>query len=215
MVAQRSSAQSAAKWRSEHDVWISHASLDLSDVEWLSGVRRLTLWAVKTPEGLLSLLPQLQWLDIRGGAGTTIDVVNGCSNLTYLAVNQIRGLHDLSALGGQTSLRLLSLYGLPQVRSLPSLAGLVHLQRLEIGSMKGLSGLSPLLEAPRLEELLLIRAVALSSKDPEAIAAHPTIRAFEWFAEDVPDKTWVPVVDRVGRPKAQPMEPSAWFDRNQ
>lgn len=214
MAAQRRSAQSAAKWRSEHDVWIDHASLDPSDVEWLSGVRRLTLWAVKTPEGLLSSLPQLQWLDIRGGSGTSIDVVNGCSNLTYLAVNQIRGLHDLSALGGQTSLRLLSLYGLPQVRSLPSLAGLVHLKRLEIGSMKGLSGLGPLLEAPCLEELLLIKAVALSSTDPAAIAAHPTIRAFEWFAEDVPDKTWVPVVDRVGRPKAKPVEASDWFARN-
>jgi len=80
--------------------------------------------------------------------------------------------------------------------------------------MKGLSGLGPLLEAPRLEELLLMGPVALSSTDPEAIAAHPTIRAFEWFAEDVPDKTWIPVVDRVGRPKAQPREASDWFDRN-
>lgn len=123
-------------------------------------------------------------------------------------------LHDTSALGGQASLRLLSLYGLPEVRSLPSLAGLVHLKRLEIGSMKGLSGLGPLLDAPRLQELLLIREVALSSTDPAAIAAHPTIRAFEWFAEDVPDKTWVPVVDQVRRPKVKPMEASAWFARN-
>lgn len=80
--------------------------------------------------------------------------------------------------------------------------------------MKGLSGLGPLLEAPCLEELLLIRAVALSGADPEGIAAHPTIRAFEWFAEDVPVKTWVPVVDRVRRPKARPMKASDWFDLN-
>lgn len=61
MVAQRRSPQSAAKWRSEDDVWIDHASLDLTDVEWLSGVRRLTLWAVKMPSDLLASLPQLEW----------------------------------------------------------------------------------------------------------------------------------------------------------
>ena len=71
--------------------------------------------------------------------------------------------------------------------------------------MKGLSGLGPFLEAPYLEELLLTRAVALSGTDPEAIAAHPRIRAFEWFAADVPNKTWIAVVDRVGRPKARAM----------
>lgn len=80
--------------------------------------------------------------------------------------------------------------------------------------MKGLSGLGPVLEAPCLEELLLMRFVALSGTDPEAIAAHPSIRAFEWFAEDVPDKTWVPVVDRVARPRARAMSASDWFDQN-
>jgi hypothetical protein len=214
MVPQRISAQSAARWRSEHEVVIDHASLDLRDAEWLSKVRRLTLWAVKIPSGLLASLPQLEWLDLRGGSGASIDLVNGCSKLTCLAVNQIRGLHDLSALSGQINLRMLSLYGLPQVRTLPSLANLLHLKRLEIGSMKGLAGLGPLLEAPYLEELLLSKAVALSSADPEAIAAHPSIRAFDWFAEDVPDKTWAPVVDRVGRPKARALNASDWFDQN-
>lgn len=47
----------------------------------------------------------------------------------------------------QASLRLLSLYGLPQLQSLPLLAGLVHLNRLETGSMMPLSWLGPLLEA--------------------------------------------------------------------
>ena len=195
-------------------MWIDHTSLVPSDVEWLSGVRRLTLWAVKTPEGLLPSLPQLQWLDIRGGSGTSIEVVNGCLKLTYLAVNQVRGMNDLAALSAQTNLRLLSLYGLPQVRTLPSFANLLHLKRLEIGSMKGLAGLGPLLEAPYLEELLLFKAVALSSTDPEAIAAHPSIRAFDWFAEDVPVKTWAPIVDRVGRPKARALSASDWFDQN-
>ncbi|MEF3405081.1 hypothetical protein [Agromyces sp. CCNWLW203] len=169
---------------------------------------------MKVPTGLLAALPRLQWLDIRGGSGASIDTVDGCTSLTYLAVNQIRGVNDLSALGRQTNLRLLSLYGLPQVREVPSLAELTHLERVEIGSMKGLSGLRPVLEAPFLEELVLMNAVGLSGTDPEAIAAHPTMRAFEWFAEDVPDSTWVPVMDRVGLPRARAMTASDWFDRN-
>lgn len=196
-------------------VWLDHVRLQPADAEWLSEVRRLTLWAVKVPPGLLAALPRLQWLDIRGGSGVSIEVVDECANLTYLAVNQIRGVHDLSALGRQSNLRLLSLYGLPQVHELPSLAELVHLRRVEIGSMKGLSGLGPVLEAPFLEEVLLMKAVGLSDTDPEAIAAHPSMRAFEWSAlGGVPDATWVPVMDRVGLPSATVMHASDWFDRN-
>ena len=211
----RVTARSAAQWRSDDEVWLDHVSLRPSDAEWLSGVRQLTLRAVKVPPGLLAALPRLQWLDIRGGSGASIDAVDECSNLRYLAVNQVRGVHDLSALGRQSNLRLLSLYGLPQVRELPSLAELVHLKRAEIGSMKGLSGLGPVLEAPFLEELQLMKAVGLSDTDPEAIAAHPSMRAFEWFAlGGVPDSTWVPVMDRVGLPRAGAALASEWFDRN-
>jgi hypothetical protein len=195
-------------------VWLDHVSLRPSDAEWLFEVRRLTLWAVKVPSGLLAALPRLQRLDIRGGSGTSIAAVDGCTSLNYLAVNQIRGVNDLSALGRQVNLRLLSLYGLPQVRSLPSLAELVHLRRVELGSMKGLSGVGPVLEAPLLEEVVFMNEVGLSEADPEAMAAHPSMRAFEWFAEDVPDATWVPVMDRVGLPRARAMPASDWFDRN-
>lgn len=210
----RVSARSAAAWRSEDEVWLDHASLEASDAEWLDPVRRLTLWAVKVPRDLLSSLPQLEWLDIRGGSGLSIDIVKGCQTLTYLQVNQVRGLHDLSALGSLTTLRLLSLYGLPQVRSLPSLGALTELARLEIGSMKGISGLGPALDAPCLKDLLLIKSVTLAKEDPDAIAAHPTLTGFTWVGEDLPVKTWAHVVEHVDRANVRIMYPSDWFDEN-
>ena len=210
----RVSAKSAAAWRSENEVWLDHVTLKASDTEWLSPVRRLTLWAVKVPGDFFSSLPHLEWLDIRGGSGLSIDNVRGCQALTYLQVNQVRGLRDLSALGSLTTLRLLSLYGLPQVRGLPSLGALTELTRLQIGSMKGISGLGPVLDAPCLKDLLLIKAVALAQEDADAIAAHPTLRAFTWHGEDIPVKTWAPVVERVGRASVRNMHPSEWFDEN-
>ena len=199
-------------WLSDDIVRIDHAVLAEADREWLEPVRRLTLWAVKAPPDFFPSLPSLEWLDIRGGSGESADFVGGCAHLRFLAINQVRGMRELSSIGDLTGLELLSLYGLPQVRSLPSLAQLERLRRIEAGSLKGIKELGPLLDAPRLEELILERAVSLSSDDPARIAEHPTLSAFEWFAEDVPDRVWRPIVERIGRPKARAMHPEEWFD---
>lgn len=212
MSAPSGSARTAAKWRSSDDAWLDHVVLVESDLEWLAPVRHLTLWAVKAPERFFSRLPFLQGLDVRGGSSKSAAFVEGCADLRYLVINQVRGLHDLTAVGDLTSLELLQLYGLPQVRTLPSLARLDALRRLDLGSMKGIEGLAPLLDAPGLEELQLSRAVSLAPSDPTCIAEHPTLAAFDWFAEDVPDKVWIPVVERVAKPKTRSMHAKDWFD---
>jgi hypothetical protein len=200
-----------ARWLSEDAVRIDHAVLTESDREWLKPVRRLTLWAVKAPPGFFRGLPLLEWLDVRGGSGESVKFVEGCARLRYLGINQVRGMRDLTPIGDLASLEMLSLYGLPQVRTLPSLAGCECLSRIEAGSLKGIEQLGPLLDAPRLEELVLERAVSMSPSDPERIATHPTLASFEWFAENVPNKVWLPVVERVGKPKARAMLPEEWF----
>lgn len=208
----RVSARAAAKWRSDDTVWLDHAILAESDLEWLEPVRRLTVWSVKTPPGFYRSLPSLEWLDVRGGSGESAAFVDGCVHLRYLSINQVRGLRDLTSIASLISLERLDLYGLPQVRSLPSLMQLDQLARIEAGSLKGIEELGPLLEAPCLEELLLIRAVALSPSDPGRIAEHPTLAAFDWFAEDVPNRVWLPVVERVNKPKPRAMLTEDWFD---
>jgi len=206
------SAFAAAQWQRPDTVVIEHAVIDEQDVDWMVPIRRLDLWAVKTPPGVLGKLPNLEWLNIRGGTGGNLNAAAGCERLRYFGVNQVRGLNDVSVLPTLKGVELLSLYGLPQVTQIPSLAGLVKLARAEIGSMKGLAGLTGLLDAPVLDELVLIRTVGLAFDDPARIAAHPSIRFFEWYAEDVPDKTWVPVIERVGKPRATVISRKEWFD---
>lgn len=207
-------AAEVARWRSEDDVWIDHATLIDSDADWLRPVKRLTLWAVKQPVDILARLPRLEFLELRGGSGASISQVAGCRALRVLVVNQVRGMSDLSAIGQLAALELLSLYGLPRVLSLPSTAQLRSLTRDELGSMKGLSSIAPILAAPGLQELQLSRIVKLSSDDVTAIREHPSLLRFGWFAEDVPDKTWKPVVDAISKPAPPALRPETWLDQH-
>jgi hypothetical protein len=206
------SAQAAAKWRSESDVWLDHASLRTADVEWLLPAKALTLWSVKVPDGLLASLPNLTYLDVRGGSGTSLTAISGCRRLRYLQVNQVRGLTDLAVVPTLTTLELLSLYGLPKVTALPSFAPLGQLLRAEVGSMKGLAGLTGLHDAPALAELLLIRAVAVAQDDAERLSKHPTLRLFEWYGEDVPARVWSSFCDVVNKPKARAAQALEWIE---
>jgi hypothetical protein len=192
-------ARAQARWRSEDDVWLDHAVLSHEDIEWLSGARRATLWAVKTPPGMLALLPNLEFLDYRGGSGTGAEFVVGCRGLRTLIINQVRGLRDLSQVSTLDSLKCLELFGLPQVESLPSLASLLVLMEVRLGSMKGLQDLSPLFDAPALESLTFLKSVSATLADARGIRDSPTIKKFEWLAEDVPAKVWVPFVEMAGK----------------
>jgi len=173
--------------------------------------RKLTLWAVKVPDAFVSALPGLVWLDIRGGSGSSVDWLRGCHRLQFLSVNQVRGVSDLSAISTLASLEFLRLYGLPRVTMLPDFSALVNLARVELGSMKGLAGIGPVLAAPALEELLLIRSVGLAEHDPEDIRAKTSLRQFGWFAEGVPARIWMPVLKAVGKPASSAVSPEDWF----
>ncbi|WP_193608412.1 hypothetical protein [Nocardioides lijunqiniae] len=210
-MTRRLPACEVVRWRANDHAWLDHTVLVDDDLAWLSKARRLTLWAVTFPEGWLGRHHGLEWLDIRGGSGQSADFLRGCHGLRYLQLNQVRGLADVSAVAALRDLQLLSLYGLPQVRDLPNLRELDQLIRVELGSMKGISGISPILAAPGLEELQLSRAVALAADDPRRIRDHPSLQAFGWFAEDVPDKVWHPVVTEVAKPPARSMHPEEWF----
>jgi hypothetical protein len=210
-MAKKGRARDLARGRGSAEVWVDHAVIEPDDVDWLTPVRKLTLWAVDLPPGFLGSLPNLEWLDVRGGSGASADFVIGCDRLRYLQINQVRGLSDASAIGDLVTLELLSLYGLPKVTDLPSLARLRALARLELGSLKGLQSIAPALDAPALEELYLSRAVSMDADDPLCIRDASQIKAFSWFAEDVPDQVWESVVRVVDKPSAAAVMPSDWF----
>lgn len=210
MVAPKLSARDSARWTDSDNLWLDHVTLVEEDVSWLANVRWASFWNVKFPEGFLSRLSNLEYLDVRGGSGTNADFIVGCVSLRYLTINQVRGLTDLSSIAKAIGLQFISLYGLPRVTQIPSLRALVNLDRAEIGSMKGVGGISGLLEAPALTELLFIKKVGVTQVDAESIATHRTINKFAWFAEDVPDRVYSAFVERVGKPPAD----FDWWERN-
>lgn len=197
--------------RPHRALFIDHLELLDEDIEWLAAIERLTLWNVKVPTGFLSRLEKLWWLDIRGGSASDLTVANGASNLQYLAVNQVRGLCDLSVVSRMTTLRYLDLYGLPKVTQLPSCSNLVKLEHASLGQLRGLLSLQGLLQAPKLRELVFVRKINVNETDVNGIIQHLAIEAFDWFAEDVPSKQWIPVVEKIGLPKPRGGFPEEWF----
>jgi len=207
-----SKAQESERKSGESFVWIDHTTLAEDDLEWLSDVQRLTLWNVKLPPNFLRRLSKLWWLDWRGGGiSQGIEQIGDCDGLRYLSLNQIRGLTDLSFLFGKTSLELINLYGLTRLERLPSMASLTGLRRAQVGQMKSMNSIGPVLETPNLEELQLAKFVRVSAGDVIAMQSHPKLKTFGWFAEDIPIKMWLPVCEAVALPETKPMHPEEWF----
>lgn len=212
MVSIVSKAQISARNRGEGVIWLDHVTLAETDLEWLADVQRLTLWNVRVPPHFLGRLSKLWWLDWRGGGvGQGIEQIGDCDGLRYLSLNQIRGLTDLSFLFGKTTLELIDLYGLTRLERLPSLASLTGVRRAQVGQMKSMDSIGPVLEAPNLEELLLQNFVRVSAEDVTAMQDHPKLKTFGWFAENVPVKTWLPVREAVALPETRGMHPEEWF----
>ena len=209
MAQRRTPAKDVAKPRNG-GYWIDHAEITDADVSWLKDVTRLTLWNVTMPPDFLGRLLHLTWLDIRGGSAEAL-AVGQARSLHYLAVNQVRGLTDVSEIALLLDLRRLDLYGLSKVSTFPSLTRLKALRHISIGQMRALSSFAPFLDAPNLKELELVRKISVSPEDLRRIQEHPKLEAFEWFAEDVPVKIWMLVCNQVKLPKIRRMLPEDWF----
>lgn len=197
--------------RDKGDWWIDHATIIEDDLSWLSDAHTLTLWNVQAPARFFSRLKRLSWLDIRGGSGGDLSACAGLANIRYLAVNQVRGISDLSVIATLESLVYIDLYGLKQVRMLPSLSGLYQLRCARIGQMRGLPSLGGLLDAPRLEDLCLHNFVTVPPADVARINVHPTLQTFSWSFEDAPARLWEPVMKAVQLPSIPAHFPKNWF----
>jgi hypothetical protein len=212
MARKRLPARDVANFKTETEVWIDHAAIVDNDLDWLAQVEIMTLWNVTVPLGFLARLERLWWVDWRGGSAIDLGILRGATNLRYLCVNQVRNISDLRIVTELSSLELVDLYGLVQVTSLPSFAPLKKLLRVQIGQMRGLDTISAILDAPNLLELLAIRNINITPADIDAIRQHPTLAAFDWFAEDVPIKRWEPVLEAISLPKTRILHPYQWFE---
>jgi Leucine-rich repeat (LRR) protein len=190
---------------------LDHAAVSESDLEWMAPVESLTLWNVRLPERALARLPNLSGVSLRGGSSEDLHALNGCDSLQWLDVNQVRGLRDLDALGDLTNLEFLSLYGLPRISVIPSLGAHRALRQVQLGSMKGLTSLAGVTDAPVLTTLFLKGNVNVTDDDLDCLAGHPALRAFDWFWGDVPQRIALPVLDRLAHlAKPTPIRAEEW-----
>lgn len=213
--AKRRPARAVARDQGDDGFWLDHAEITESDFEWLQAAQRLTLWNVVIPPRFLARLTKLWWLDIRGGSGWDLEAVRGATGLRYLAVNQVRGMRDLSLAAALPALEYVDLYGLPKLIELPSFCTSSKLEHVSMGQLRGLTSLAGMLDAPNLRELRLIRKMIVSPSDVERVRHHPKLQRFSWFAEDVPNKVWIPVVKAVALPPVPGLFPADWFKARQ
>jgi hypothetical protein len=96
--------------------------------------------------------------------------------LQYLELWRVTGLADLDVLPELEALEYLRLEQLKHVGGLPSFRKLERLRRIILEDMKGIHDLSPIADAPNLEELLLIRMPHLPTNCLEPFAGHPRLR---------------------------------------
>ena len=191
--------------------FISHWVMTGADITKLASTRRLTLWNVRFPSDFrFSDLPDLEFLDIRGGSRSNLSYLEGCRTLQGLVVNQVRGLTDISVVSDLSGLRILSLYGLAKVEKLPDLSSLVRLERLDLGQMRNLTDWHALTTPPQLRELFFHNLLQPDPAVIDQLAAHPTLREFDWSAPDVPMKD--PIRQRLADlAKTRPVLPEKWL----
>ncbi len=204
-------AKDVAKHRENNAIWIDHAIVKESDIDWLKDVERLILWNVKLPSNFLAKLPNLWWLDIRGGSSKDLSLLTDCMNIRFFAINQVRGLLNIDEILNLSKVEYIKMYGLSKLVELPTFSKLKHLKRVDVGQMKELLSIKGILAAPMIEELLLIKKIGIQTSDVLQINNLTSLKQFDWIAVDVPMKVSKPVKDAIELPKTKSIHPEEWF----
>lgn len=144
----------------------------------LTKLERLALRSVTLPNlELLKPLKNLKTFELRLGGTTDLSLLPEIGRIDYLEIWMVKGLSDLSFLPRMRALKGLFLQALKNVTALPGLDALTNLKRVHLETMKGLTDLSPVAEAPALEELVLIDMGHLQPQALKPFVGHKTLRS--------------------------------------
>jgi hypothetical protein len=147
----------------------------------LDTLEDLRLRSVTMPDlSPLGPMRHLRSLYVGLGGTTDLSVLPDLPALEELELWRIRGLRDLSPIGGALRLRTLHLQAMGGVTALPSMRGLRKLRRVVLDAMKGIVDLRPVAEAPALEELLLASMCQLEPDAVRPLIGHRTLRNGIW-----------------------------------
>lgn len=150
----------------------------ISVVSRLTSLEDLTLRSITLPDlSILLPLTDLLALHIKLGGIKDLSLLPQVGRLRYLELWMVKGLNDLSPVGGLPHLRYLFLQAQRQVTALPDLSENESLRRIHLETMKGLRDLRPLATAPALEELLLVDMGHLQLEDLRCLVGLPNLKA--------------------------------------
>jgi hypothetical protein len=160
-----------------HRLFLEGHTKDIDVIAGLTEVRSLTLRSITLPDlTLFAPLSKLKALDLKLGGTKNLAGIEAFRDLRYLEVWMVRGLSDLARVASCTSLEMLFLQALKNVTALPDFSALHHLQRIHLETMKGLNDLTPLLNAPALQDVLLVDMGHLQPEQVGVLAGHPNLK---------------------------------------
>lgn len=143
----------------------------------LTALEELTLRSITLPDlSLLAPLHDLRALELKLGGTSDLDLLPAIGRLEYLELWMIKGLTDIEVTAKIPTLRFLFLQSLTRVEQLPSMRDSSALRRVHLETMKGLSDLRPIADAPALESLLVLDCNQFRPEDFEPFVGHPTLR---------------------------------------
>lgn len=159
------------------ELYIESHKKDIDVIARLSSLQDLTLRSITLPDlALLKSLNELRSLDIKLGGTRDLGLLPEIGHLRYLEIWMVKGLSDLSPIGGMRDLQYLFLQAIKNVQNIPSLKSLALLRRVHIETMKGITDLSGIAQAPRLEELLVVDMPHLQPEALRPFVDHPTLK---------------------------------------
>jgi hypothetical protein len=168
------SCQPIAQCRKLRSLSLARLPKHLEAIEALSGLKELSFlgFTFKSLDVVRSL-ENLERVWIGFGSVPSIDPIGELRNLKALELMRVRKLGELSPLSAATSLQYLALGDMKQVEKMPDCSRLKSLRRVYLDTMNGVTDLSGLTKAPKLEDLIVVQSkIEADVFDP--IIASPT-----------------------------------------
>ncbi|GGC94745.1 hypothetical protein [Undibacterium terreum] len=148
----------------------------LEQIGGLAQLHDLTLRSVKLENlEFLRSLPKLCLLDIKQCQIQDWSALRQLQQLQFLELWQIRGLQDLSFISSMTGLQNFFLQALGQVAALPDVSGLHKLRRVYLHTLRKLSDIKALEQAPALQEFAHVADSRWQPEDYAGLLKLPTL----------------------------------------
>lgn len=178
---------------------LSHTIIDTAFAKDHNDLEQISLWDVNFSTDTLLHFTNIRSLHIYGCSITSLHMLADLPHLYDLKIDQPRGLENIDFLNGVKSLRSVSLYGLRNLRTSPSLKSNHHLTTVELGELPLVDGLCPYLDAPQLRQLRLHRRVNVLEGDIPLINQHPKLASFSWDTYGRHDEYRNYVIKKAGK----------------